>query len=66
MRARLERRGGTLGDWVFPSRDNYIGHMSTRQSARPLQEWTAGIGLQAHDQRTHSLGRTVDHLQGNG
>lgn len=31
IRAWLERRGGTLNDYVFPSRTNYMGHKSTRQ-----------------------------------
>jgi hypothetical protein len=25
---------GTTGDFVFPSRINYVGHLSTRQYAR--------------------------------
>ena len=29
--AWLERRGGTLNDFVFPSRNDYTGHMSTWQ-----------------------------------
>lgn len=32
--AWLERRGGNLNDFVFPSRNDYMGHMSTRQYAR--------------------------------
>ncbi len=47
--AWLERRGGTLGDYVFPSRNDYMGHMSTRQYARLVREWVTGIGLQAED-----------------
>ena len=58
MRAWLERRGGTLGDYVFPSRNDYMDHMSTRQYARLVHEWVAGIGLQPHDYGTHSLRRT--------
>lgn len=58
MQAWLERRGGTLGDYVFPSRNDYMGHMSTRQYARLVHEWVAGIGLQAHDYGIHSLRRT--------
>jgi integrase len=45
--AWLERRGGTLNDFVFPSRNDYMGHMSTRQRARLVREWVTGIGLQA-------------------
>src|SRR3546814_10042486 len=29
----LERRGGSVEDFVFPSRINYVGHLSTRQYA---------------------------------
>lgn len=30
----LERRGGTVDDYVFPSRVDHNGHLSTRQYAR--------------------------------
>lgn len=56
--AWLERRGGTLGDYVFLSRNNYMGHMSTRQYARLVHEWVIGIGLQPQEYGTHSLRRT--------
>ena len=36
--AWLERRRGTLNDFVFPSRNDYMGHMSTRQYARLVRE----------------------------
>jgi site-specific recombinase XerC len=58
MRAWLERRGGTLNDFVFPSRNDYMDHMSTRQYARLVREWVVGIGLPAQDYGTHSLRRT--------
>lgn len=35
-----------------------MGHMSPRQYARLIREWVTGIGLQAEDDRTHSLRRT--------
>lgn len=38
MRVWLERRGGTLNDYVFPSRNDYMTHMSTRQYARLVHE----------------------------
>lgn len=47
MRAWLERRGGTLNDFVFPSRNDYMAHMSTRQYARLVHEWVVGIDLSA-------------------
>jgi hypothetical protein len=34
--AWLERRKGSLQDFVFPSRIDYMGHISTRQYARLL------------------------------
>ena len=49
MRAWLERRGGSLNDYVFPSRNDYTGHMSTRQYARLVHEWVVGIGLQPQE-----------------
>ena len=58
MRAWLERRGGTLNDYVFPSRNDYMAHMSTRQYARLVHEWVVGIGLPPQDYGTHSLRRT--------
>jgi site-specific recombinase XerC len=58
MRAWLERRGGTLNDFIFPSRNDYMAHMSTRQYARLVHEWVVGIGLPAQDYGTHSLRRT--------
>ncbi|VWX54013.1 hypothetical protein NOVOSPHI9U_560026 [Novosphingobium sp. 9U] len=54
----LERRGGTLNDFVFPSRNDYMDHMSTRQYGRLVREWVTGIGLQAEEYGTHSLRRT--------
>lgn len=51
----LERRGGTLAGFVFPSRVNPAGHLSTRQYARLVDEWVAAIGLRSEDYGTHSL-----------
>ena len=62
MRAWLERRGGTLNDFVFPSRNDYMAHMSTRQYARLVHEWVVGIGLPPQDYGTHSLRRTKASL----
>ncbi|HVI51811.1 MAG TPA: tyrosine-type recombinase/integrase [Candidatus Sulfotelmatobacter sp.] len=56
--AWLERRGGTLDDFVFPSRVNHANHISTRQYARLVDEWVSGIGLRREDYGTHSLRRT--------
>lgn len=43
--AWLERRGGTIEDYAFPSRNNHFDHMSTRQYARLVDEWVIGVGL---------------------
>jgi site-specific recombinase XerC len=58
IRAWLERRGGTLRDYIFPSRNDYMSHLSTRQYARLVREWVVAIGLQPQDYGTHSLRRT--------
>ncbi|PZQ94442.1 MAG: integrase [Cereibacter sphaeroides] len=54
----LELRGGSLDDFVFPSRTDHADHMSTRQYARLVDEWVTGIGLPSEDYGTHSLRRT--------
>jgi len=56
--AWLERRKGSLNDFVFPSRIDYIGHISTRQYARLLDEWVSTIGLNKREYGTHSMRRT--------
>jgi integrase len=56
--AWLECRGGTLEDFLFPSRVDKAGHVSTRQYARLVDEWVSGIGLLPQDYGTHSLRRT--------
>ena len=56
--AWLERRGGTLGDYVFPSRVDHTDHLSTRQYARLVDEWVSGVGLRCEEYGTHSLRRT--------
>jgi site-specific recombinase XerC len=56
--AWLERRGGTLDDYVFPSRIDHSDHLSTRQYARLVDEWVTGIGLRREEYGIHSLRRT--------
>ena len=56
--AWLERRGGALDDYAFPSRIDHTDHLSTRQYARLVEEWVTGIGLRKEDYGTHSLSRT--------
>src|SRR3984957_2841954 len=55
--AWLERRGGAVEDFVFPSRIDHADHISTRQYARLVDEWVSGIGLRPEDYGTHSLRR---------
>jgi len=52
--AWLERRGGTLDDFVFPSRIDRTHHISTRQYVRLVDEWVTGVGLRREDHGTHS------------
>ncbi len=54
----LKRRGGTLNDFVFPSRIDYLGHLSTRQYARLIDERVSVVGLDRRDYGTNSLRRT--------
>jgi len=56
--AWLERRGGTLDEFVFPNRIDHADHISTRQYVRLVDEWVTGIGLRPEDYGTHSLRRT--------
>jgi integrase len=56
--AWLERRGGTLADYVFPSRIDHADHLSTRQYARLVDEWVVGVGVRREEYSTHSLRRT--------
>lgn len=56
--AWLERRGGTIHDYAFPSRVDHAGHLSTRQYARLVDEWVVAVGLRRAEYGTHSLRRT--------
>lgn len=56
--AWLDRRGGDLEDFVFPSRIDRANHLSTRQYARLVDEWVVGTGLRPEEYGTHSLRRT--------
>lgn len=62
MLAWLERRGGSLNDYAFPSRIDHFDHLSTRQYARLVEEWVTGIGLRKEDYGTHSLRRTKESI----
>ena len=54
----LERRGGSIDDYAFPSRVDHAGHLSTRQYARLVDEWVAAIELRRAEYGTHSMRRT--------
>ena len=56
--AWLERRGGGLDDYVFPSRTDHARPLSTRQYARLVDEWVDGVGLRREEYGTHSMRRT--------
>lgn len=56
--AWLERRGGSVEDFAFPSRTHQADHLSIRQFARLVDEWVTGVGLRREDYGTHSLRRT--------
>lgn len=56
--AWLERRGGSVDDFAFPSRIDPDGYLSTRQYARLVDEWVTAIGLRQEEYGTHSLCRT--------
>ena len=62
LSAWLERRGGSSSDFVFPSRVDYLGHLSTRQYARLVDEWITATGLDPREYGTHSLRRTKASL----
>ena len=53
MLAWLERRGGSVADYVFPSRVDHARPISTRQYARLVDEWVTGIDLRCEDYGTH-------------
>lgn len=53
----LERRVGTVDDYVFPSRVDHNGHLSTWQYACLVDEWVTGVGLMRSEYGTHSLRR---------
>jgi site-specific recombinase XerC len=60
--AWLNRRGGSHDDSIFPTRVNYMGHLSTRQYARLVDEWVSAVGLNVSEYGTHSMCRTKASL----
>jgi integrase len=56
--AWLERRGGSVLDYVSPSRVDHAGHLSTGQYARRVDEWVDAVGLRRAEYDTRSFRRT--------
>ncbi|RYG97797.1 MAG: integrase [Alphaproteobacteria bacterium] len=56
--AWLQRRGGNVDDYAFPSRVDHTDRLSTRQYARLFDGWVTAIGHRREDYGTHSLRRT--------
>ena len=54
----LKATGKVPGEFLFTSRRRVSEAMTTRQYARLVAEWIAGIGLDPHIFATHSLRRT--------
>ena len=57
LTAWLDVRGGSLEDFLFPSRLTRCPHLGTRQYARLVNEWVEAIGLPPEEHGTHSLQR---------
>jgi hypothetical protein len=62
--AWLERRGGAVDDYVFPSRIDHNGHLSTRQYARLVDEWVTGVGLMRSEYGTRFAERRLRSYTG--
>lgn len=56
--AWLERPGSKIDDYVFASRVDHAGHLSTRQYTRQVDEWVTAVGLRSTEYDTHSMQRT--------
>jgi integrase len=56
--AWLALRGSREDDWLFPSRSNRGGHLTTRQYGRLVDDWVEMIGLNPGNYGTHSMRRT--------
>ena len=45
----LNYLGISVEDFIFPSRVKYMGHLSTRQYARLVDEWVGAVRLNVHE-----------------
>lgn len=62
LRNWIDKAGLGLGDFLFPSKANPVGHITTRQYARIVKKWVNSIGLEASAYGTHSMRRTKPAL----
>jgi integrase len=58
LQEHLDRVHLASQDYLFPSRINRAAHLSTRQYAKLVKNWTEDIGLDPGIYGTHSLRRT--------
>ncbi|MEJ2653408.1 MAG: tyrosine-type recombinase/integrase [Gammaproteobacteria bacterium] len=58
VQAWITKRSLAATDFLFPSRHQRSGHLSTRQYARIVKGWISLIGRDPYDYGTHSLRRT--------
>ena len=58
VRTWLQVLGDPAPEYLFPSRVDHSGHVSTRRYARLVDRWTSLIGLDPCAYGTHSLRRT--------
>ncbi len=54
----IRHAGLKAEDYLFPSRDTIVPHLSTRQYARIVEAWVIAIGLDADAYGTHTMHRT--------
>src|SRR6266446_2719597 len=62
VRDWLQVIGDRSSEYLFPSRVDRSGHLSTRQYARLVDRWTSLIGLDPSVYGTHSMRRTKPSL----
>jgi integrase len=58
LSAWIQKAKLSSDDYLFKSRRNQADHISTRQYARIVSAWVAGIGLDPAEYGTHSIRRT--------
>lgn len=54
----IREKGLARENYLFPSRQRFGTHLSTRQYARIVKRWVKSAGLQPSDYGTHSMRRT--------